>query len=163
MAGTTKAAGLGTEGAYQKLPGSTSLLRIANETVKPVRFPAMVDVSVIVPHPTDPRVLTLGTRRGVYITQDGGETWNSSLAGRSITALARAPDAPHRLWAATTTGFTDDMHISQDGGVTWQPSPSPALGLAESFYASSIVASPLRAGLLIVTGSLTRQTPGTSS
>src|SRR5713226_2041969 len=61
------------------------------------------DVMAVTPHPTDARVMYVGTHEtGVLKTADGGKAWaavNTGLAGSDVHGLALDPNAPDKLHA----------------------------------------------------------------
>ncbi len=52
---------------------------------------------------------------GIYSSDDGGATWVKRLANTEIHEIARNPDLPDILWAATRKG----VFRSLDNGTTW--------------------------------------------
>lgn len=86
----------------------------------------------ILPHPTDPaRVLAAISTGGVYVTADGGESWQPSNAGvkcefmpgereypefgQCVHKVARDAVDPERLYLQNHGG----VYRSDDGGATW--------------------------------------------
>lgn len=91
-------------------------------------------IGKVVSHPTHPElvyVAVIGSRhsaqgqRGVYRSQDGGETWERVLdAGERVGVidLVMDPNDPQRLWATSWqrgSGPKSGVHRSTDGGDTW--------------------------------------------
>ena len=81
------------------------------------------------------KLYSTGGSRGVYLTQDGGETWTRVLAGQGewtgASDLVMHPTDPDTLYAAlwerkrtpwhfTESGEGSSVHKSTDGGRTWQ-------------------------------------------
>jgi hypothetical protein len=110
-----------------------------------------------VPHPTDPARLTVAmSTGGVYVTEDGGDTWaarNRGIRavhvpdpypeyGHCVHKIAQHPDRPERFYAQIHHG----VYRSDDGAATWQ---SIAEGLPSDF-GFPIVAHPRRAGVAYV-------------
>jgi photosystem II stability/assembly factor-like uncharacterized protein len=77
----------------------------------------------IVVDPTAPATIYAAAWRadgpggGLWITHDGGRSWNevSGMHGQSVFAFAQAPSDPHILFAGTLQG----VFRSNDGGATW--------------------------------------------
>ena len=77
----------------------------------------------IVVDPTAPATIYAAAWRadgpggGLWITHDGGRTWNelTGLHGQPVFAFAQAPSDPHILFAGTLAG----VFRSNDGGATW--------------------------------------------
>lgn len=74
-------------------------------------------------HPENPDILLAGTGNnqypeygGVYITADGGETWQQTLDGETIEAVEFAESDPQIAYA----GSANAVYRSIDGGHTWQ-------------------------------------------
>ena len=53
---------------------------------------------------------------GVFRSRNGGRSWQATLEGHAVRALAQAPSNPDVLVA----GGLDGVYRSPDGGVTWQ-------------------------------------------
>jgi photosystem II stability/assembly factor-like uncharacterized protein len=93
-------------------------------------------------HPTDSNTVWVavqgplwdkGGERGLYMTTDGGETWNKTLGGgewTGVTDIVIDPRNPEVLYAATWQhhrtvaaymggGPESGIHKSTDGGLTW--------------------------------------------
>ena len=63
--------------------------------------------------------LLAGTSRGVFHSEDGGETWNAAKVGvpnASITSVAIDPRSPSRAFAFEYGNFYE----TRDAGVTWR-------------------------------------------
>jgi photosystem II stability/assembly factor-like uncharacterized protein len=59
-----------------------------------------------------------GSGGSVFVSSDGGESWQSSstgLAGRDVFSFYQLPDNPHVVYAGTNTG----VYRSNDRGATW--------------------------------------------
>jgi photosystem II stability/assembly factor-like uncharacterized protein len=99
-------------------------------------------ISAISIDPRDPRtvvVAVLGrifadsTMRGIYVTRDGGKTWQHTLYVAPDTGasdLTRVPDRPSTLfagmyefrrkpWTMVSGGPKSAIYRSNDGGITW--------------------------------------------
>lgn len=104
----------------------------------------------IVVDPTAPATIYAAAWRadgpggGVWITHDGGRTWNevSGLRGQSVFSLAQAPSDPHILFAGTLAG----VFRSNDSGATWtQISPA---GSREIHEVESLAVDPANPDIL---------------
>jgi len=80
-------------------------------------------VGTLFMHPENPDILLAGTgnnqyydRAGVYLSTDGGHSWQQTLAGENINAVEFALSPPGIAYA----GSVDAVYRSQDGGYTWQ-------------------------------------------
>jgi hypothetical protein len=98
-------------------------------------------IHTIIPHPTDPRRVTVAmSTGGVYRTFDGGESWtpgNTGIKavhvpdpypeyGQCVHKIAAHPDVPERFFAQVHHG----VYRSEDGAASWQ---SIADGLPSDF------------------------------
>jgi photosystem II stability/assembly factor-like uncharacterized protein len=80
-------------------------------------------VGTLFMHPENPDVLLAGTgnnqyydRAGVYLSADGGGSWQQTLTGENINAVEFALSQPDIAYA----GSADAVYRSADGGYTWQ-------------------------------------------
>ncbi|MEQ3652635.1 MAG: glycosyl hydrolase [Glaciecola sp.] len=99
-------------------------------------------ISEIVVHPENSNIVWVaaqgplwssGGERGLYMSENGGETWTLTLSGNKwtgVTDIAIDPRNPDRLYAATWQrhrsvaayiggGPDTGLHRSEDGGKTW--------------------------------------------
>lgn len=79
-------------------------------------------------HPQDPNILLAGAGNdpysgkagvsmgGVYLTENGGDTWRETLDGHNISSVEICLGDPNVTYASARTGF----FRSNDGGRTWQ-------------------------------------------
>jgi len=84
------------------------------------RLPATTEVRSIVIDPKEPKRVYAATGRGVYRSDDAGQTWQPSghgLPEGAIGALALDPRQPQRLYAATPEGA---LYLSEDGASSWR-------------------------------------------
>lgn len=106
--------------------GSPGLYRVSAKdgTWKRLDALGLQGVSSLAGHPKEPESLLAGTRSGLLVSRDGGNTWTSAtrqLEGVSVTAVAYSPKDPRRLYAYAVRqdlGFL----TSSDGGETWRAS-----------------------------------------
>ncbi len=70
-------------------------------------------------HPQHPEVVFVGTQRGVYRSQDGGDGWQRMHLpeGRIVWSLAFHPGNPQVMFLGTEGS---DVYHSDDGGESWQ-------------------------------------------
>ncbi|HEX8806504.1 MAG TPA: hypothetical protein VF741_06125 [Candidatus Aquilonibacter sp.] len=80
------------------------------------------------------RIFADSTARGIYVTRDGGRTWQHTLyigPGTGASDLSRAPDRPSTLfagmyefrrkpWTMISGGPNSGIYRSDDGGMTWR-------------------------------------------
>ena len=126
-------AGVGN-GVFKSLDGGDTWARVGLEGSE--------RIDKIIPHPTDPDVAFVaamgpawsdGDVRGVYRTQDGGDTWERILYENPRTGavdLIMDPGNPDKLFAAMwefrrwpwyfeSGGPGSGLHVSYDGGDSW--------------------------------------------
>jgi photosystem II stability/assembly factor-like uncharacterized protein len=71
-------------------------------------------------NPTDPKVMYVAMRDGLYQSTDGGERWTPIGKGlKNLAAVAVNPKRPSEVYVATMEGL---LFRSADGGTTWGPS-----------------------------------------
>ena len=69
-------------------------------------------------HPTDPKVMFVAMRDGLFKSTDAGESWKSMGKGlKNLAAVAVNPKRPSEVYAATADGV---IFRSTDGGTTWE-------------------------------------------
>lgn len=83
--------------------------------ITPVRNVPIFAVAI---HPTDPRVLYMGTGQGgIFQSIDFGETWRVlRWVNDPVIQLTISPSNPRILWALTRR---NGLWVSRDGGVSW--------------------------------------------
>jgi photosystem II stability/assembly factor-like uncharacterized protein len=109
----------------------------------------VIDLAV---HPSDPMRVFAGSAAGLYVTNDGGVTWERvSITGQPEDARVRAvafnPLDGDRILAAVdgeyaTPGSIPGIFLSTDGGSTWQASYA---GLEPNSSIHNILFSPVDA------------------
>ncbi len=105
-------AGLDGGGVYKSADGGLSW-RTSNTGLR------RRDVMAIAIHPTNPRILYVGTSGGVYQSRDGGGTWspvNEGIDEPVIMSLAIHPRSPDIVYAGTMKG----IYRSVNGGAGWE-------------------------------------------
>ena len=101
-------------------------------------------------HPQDPRrvmACVAGEAWGIYVTDDGGETWNTAYSGlldSNVYRLAQEPGTPWTIYAASDSR----LWKTTNGGQDW--SHLPVLGASFSWL-SGLAAAPSHAGRLYLT------------
>jgi photosystem II stability/assembly factor-like uncharacterized protein len=67
--------------------------------------------------PTDPKLMYVAMRDGVYRSTDAGERWNQAAgAPKDAAAVAVNPKRPREVYVATAGGR---LFVSPDGGQSW--------------------------------------------
>ena len=80
-------------------------------------LPTKRTVNGFAAHPTDPRVMYVTMRDGLFKSTDAGESWTPLGKGlKNLAAVAVHPKRPTEVHVATADGT---IHLSRDGGVTW--------------------------------------------
>jgi photosystem II stability/assembly factor-like uncharacterized protein len=105
---------MGTAGLYR--------VTVKDGSWKQLHAGGLRDVLSLVGHPKEPESLLAGTRSGLLVSRDGGNTWTSAasrLEGVPVTAVAYSAKEPRRLYAYAVRqdlGFI----TSNDTGKTWR-------------------------------------------
>lgn len=68
-------------------------------------------------HPSNPKLMYVAMREGVFRSQDGGDRW-TAMAGapKDAVAITVHPIRPEEIYIATAEG---DLVSTRDGGRTW--------------------------------------------
>lgn len=67
--------------------------------------------------PSNPRVMYVAMRDGVFRSDNAGETWTRAANGpKQVAAVAVNPKRPSEVYAATLDGV---VWVSLDGGARW--------------------------------------------
>lgn len=120
-----------------------------DEPLEPLGLPGVREYLVLAVDGRDPKVLLLGTERGVFRTRDGGVHWVlAGLDGRKVSAIV-ARESAYVAGDGTYTARSDDR------GRTWR------IALLASPHPTQIVAHPRNPKLLLsLRGDLLRSTDG---
>ena len=69
--------------------------------------------------PSNPKILYVAMRDGVFRSEDGGTRWAAASGGpKNVAAVAVNPKRPAEVFSATAEGA---LFVSRDAGKTWQP------------------------------------------
>jgi hypothetical protein len=68
--------------------------------------------------PTDAGVVLVAAENGIFLTGDGGKTWNAGGTNVAVTGAAIDPADAHRFYAGGADG---SMAVSADAGISFQP------------------------------------------
>ena len=74
----------------------------------------------ILVHPEDPDIVIAGTGDGIYITEDGGDTWEQSVSNDFFRDMEMHPTNPGIIYAAGTSNSGTRIIRSIDSGKTFQ-------------------------------------------
>jgi len=94
-------------------------------------------VRALVNHPHHPEITYAGSDKGLYRSDDAGQTWgliDSPLSRYQVWALAIDPQEPALMFAGTGTPTPPGLFRSTDGGLSWEQRPTeiaaecPAVG-----------------------------------
>lgn len=70
-------------------------------------------------NPSDPKVMYVGLRDGVFHSDDAGAGWTLATGSpKNVAAVGVNPKRPMEVYAATADG---GLFVSRDAGKTWQP------------------------------------------
>jgi photosystem II stability/assembly factor-like uncharacterized protein len=104
--------------------GAAGLYRISVQdgTWARVEATGLQDVFSLAAHPQHSELLLAGTREGLLISRDRGQTWSlvsKALSGSQVTAVAYHPKNPRTLYAYAAR---PDLGLikSEDGGEQWK-------------------------------------------
>jgi hypothetical protein len=120
-AGTVTPAGVASLGIFKSTDGGASWAAINTGLIDPITDFSPVDVRAISIDPAHPGTLLAGTRFSeIFKSADGGATWQPVTLGGfnislEVSAFARDPSDPSRVYAASTNGLL----LSTDGGDSW--------------------------------------------
>lgn len=68
-------------------------------------------------HPSNPKVMYVAMRDGVFRSDNAGEAWTRAATGpKNVAAVAIDPKTPSEVYAATMDG---KIFRSTDGGMRW--------------------------------------------
>ena len=111
-----------TQGIYAGAIGGVVYRAVAGKTLTPqpgAGLPAHADVTALVPDPRTSGLIYAATTRGLYVTNDNGDTWRARGSGLppadALTTLVYAP-GPATLFAGDAT---HGVYRSLDAGNTW--------------------------------------------
>jgi len=68
--------------------------------------------------PTDAGVVLVGAEKGIFLTGDGGKTWNAGGTNVAVTGLAIDAVDSHHFYAGAADGT---VAVSTDAGISWKP------------------------------------------
>lgn len=114
MAGKTMIyVGAEADGLYRKEAGDTQWEKLAKG------MPPQPQVRAIAIHPNDPGTIFVGTQRGVYRTQDGGDNFQrmNLTEGRIVWSFKFHPHDPKIMFLGTEGS---EVYKSADGGENWE-------------------------------------------
>ncbi len=105
--------GAEAEGLYRKAADDAGWEKLSNG------LPPAAEVRAIVFHPEDPKIVFVGTQRGVYKSLDRGDTWKrvNLPEGRVVWSFKFHPHRSDVLFLGTEGS---DVYKSEDGGDNWQ-------------------------------------------
>ncbi len=70
-------------------------------------------------HPSNPKVMYVAMRDGIFRSSNAGETWAPVTKGpKNVAAVTINPKQPSELYAATADG---EVFRSDDDGARWAP------------------------------------------
>ena len=69
-------------------------------------------------HPSNPKVIYVAMRDGVFRSEDAGRSWRRAEGPTNVAAVAVNPQRPSEVYAATVDGT---IWASTDGGQRWEP------------------------------------------
>jgi len=105
-------------GLFRRSPGAGEWEALKNG------LPKNVEARAIAVHPSDHRVLCVGTQDGPYRTTDAGDHWERAVfpgPNRDVYAITYHPTHPNVMYAGTAPAA---LYRSDDGGETWRHLPN---------------------------------------
>ncbi len=120
-AGTVTPPGTPSLGIFKSTDGGSSWATVNNGLIDPLTGISPLDVRAISIDPANPGTILAGTRFSeIFKTTDGGASWEPQTLGGfnlslEVSAFARDPSNPLRIYAASTQGLI----LSVDGGDSW--------------------------------------------
>jgi photosystem II stability/assembly factor-like uncharacterized protein len=113
--------------------GGIMRTRDAGDTWHQLNRGIHADVHAVRPDPTAPGRLIAVTGRGVYLSEDGGASWEKTTAGLRQSYAIGLDFNPERAGEVLVTtadrppGLNATVSYSRDGGHTWAPVAHPAV------------------------------------
>lgn len=83
-------------------------------------LPASERVNAFAVNPTEPQIMYVGMRSGLYVSKDAGRTWRKvegELSHVPVAAIAVHPARPDVVYLGTPAL---GIFKSEDGGTTWR-------------------------------------------
>lgn len=101
----------GGTAVYKSTNGGTSFTNISGTTITNT----LVDITVA---PSNPNYIYASYSNALYVTTDGGTTWNTYTAPGTITDICVSPSNPSKIWITISSG-TGRVHLSTNNGATF--------------------------------------------
>lgn len=101
--------------------GSLYRLTSGGEWERPATLSDDAAVQAITPHPTKPDTVYVAARKGLFVSNDAGATWEKLNAPEGVQywSFLIDPQNPERMFAGTSP---PGVVRSEDGGKTWRKS-----------------------------------------
>ncbi|MFN0086546.1 MAG: YCF48-related protein [Blastocatellia bacterium] len=130
--------------------GTTEGLWISTNSGKPDSWRRVTSLRLVINaiaiHPSKPERVFLGTEdNGVLISNDGGETYESSNTGfinRHVRAVVADRKEPGRVYSGVIfDGASSGFFVSEDGGLTWRQSMD-GMGVRDVYSIQQMESNP---------------------